>query len=439
MQVTVETTQGLERRMQVEIPEERIKGEVDKRLGDLARSVRIPGFRPGKVPVRIVARRYGPQVRGEVIGEIVQASFADALDQERLRPAATPRIEPLESDVGAGVRYTATFDVFPEIPLPSFESIEIARPVASVVDEDVDRMIERLRTQRRTWNPVERAATPSDRVVVDCEGIVDGEPIEGSKATELPVQLDAKRMVDGFEAALVGAQAGEDKTLELTLPPDYPEHLAGKPVTFNVKVHRVEEPELPDLDDEFAESLGIEEGGVEGLRGEVRAGMERDLAAGLDKILKQRVLEALLAGAEIELPESMVREDVERAASRRREELERAGVDPDLIEPEPDGAEEQARRRIALGLIITEIIKEHRIELDHAQVRAQVEEIASTYEEPTRVVNWYYSDRERLSGVESLVLESQVVEWILERAQVTDEPASFDRIRNPGQTNLMPA
>ena len=439
MQVTVETTQGLERRMQVEIPEERIKGEVDKRLGDLARSVRIPGFRPGKVPVRIVARRYGPQVRGEVIGEIVQASFADALDQEQLRPAATPRIEPLESDVGAGVRYTATFDVFPEIPLPSFESIEIARPVAAVVDEDVDRMIERLRTQRRTWNPVERAATPSDRVVVDCEGIVDGEPIEGSKATELPVQLDAKRMVDGFEAALVGAQAGEDKTLELTLPPDYPEHLAGKPVTFNVKVHRVEEPELPDLDDEFAESLGIEEGGVEGLRGEVRTGMERDLAAGLDKILKQRVLEALLAGAEIELPESMVREDVERAASRRREELERAGVDPDLIEPEPDGAEEQARRRIALGLIITEIIKEHRIELDHAQVRAQVEEIASTYEEPTRVVNWYFSDRERLSGVESLVLENQVVEWILERAQVTDEPASFDRIRNPGQTNLMPA
>ena len=439
MQVTVETTQGLERRMRVEIPEERIKGEVDKRLGDLARSVRIPGFRPGKVPVRIVARRYGQQVRGEVVGEIVQESFADALDQEQLRPAATPRIAPLESDVGAGVRYTATFDVLPDVPLPSFESIEIARPVAAVVDEDVDRMIERLRAQHRTWNPVERAATLSDRVVVDCEGIVDGEPIEGSKATELPIQLDAKRMVDGFEEALVGAQAGEDKTLELTFPPDYPEHLAGKPVTFNVKVHRVEEPELPDIDAAFAESLGIEEGGVEGLRGELRAGMERDLAAGLDKILKQRVLEALFAGTEIELPESMVREDMERAASRRREELERSGIDPEQIEPEPAVLEEQARRRIALGLIVTEIIKEHRIELDHAQVRAQVEELASTYEDPSRVVHWYYSDRDRLSGVESFVLENQVVEWVLERAQVTDEHASFDRIQNPGQTSLMPA
>ena len=439
MQVTVETTQGLERRMQVEIPEERIKGEVDKRLGDLARSVRIPGFRPGKVPVRVVARHYGRQVRGEVVGEIVQESFANALEQERLRPAATPQIAPLESDVGAGVRYTATFDVLPDVPLPSFESIEIARPVAAVVDEDVDRMLGRLREQHRTWKPVERAATPSDRVVVDCEGIVDGEPLAGSNATELPVRLDAKRMVDGFEEGLVGVQSGEDKTLDLTFPPDYPEHLAGKPVTFNVKVHRVEEPELPDLDDAFAQSLGVEEGGVEGLRGEARAGMERDLADGLDKILKQRVLEALLAGAEIELPESMVREDMAQAESRRREELERSGIDPERIEPEPAVLEEQARRRITLGLVITEIIKEHGIELDHAQVRAQVEQIASTYEEPAKVVNWYYSDRERLSGVESLVLENQVVEWILERAQVTDEHASFDRIMNPGQTNLVPA
>ena len=435
MQVTVETTEGLERRMRVEIPEERIKGEVDKRLGDLARNVRIPGFRPGKVPVRIVARRYGRQVRGEVVGEIVQESFVDALDQEQLRPAATPHIAPLESDAGTGVRYTATFDVLPDVPLPSFESIEIARPVAAVMDEDVDRMLETLRMQRRMWKTVERAATPSDRVVVDCEGIVDGEPLEGSAATEMPVRLDTRLMVDGFEEALVGTQAGEAKTLELTLPPGYPEHLAGKPVTFNVKVHRVEEPELPDLDGAFAGSLGIGEGGVEALRGEVRAGMERDLADGLDKVLKLRVLEALLANTGIDLPESMVREDMERAASRRREELERSGIDPERVKPDPAAFEEQARRRITLGLLVTEIIKEHRIELDHGQVRAHVETIAATYEDPAGVVNWYYSDRDRLSGIESRVLEDQVVEWILERAQVTNERTSFDRILNPGQTN----
>ena len=440
MQVTVETTQGLERRMRVEIPEERIKGEVDKRLGDLARSVRIPGFRPGKVPVRIVARRYGRQVRGEVVGEIVQESFADALDQEQLRPAATPHIAPLESDAGDGVRYTATFDVLPEVPLPLFDSIEIARPVAAVTDEDVDRMIETLRAQGRTWNTVDRAATPTDRVVVDCEGVVDGEPLDGSSATELPVRLDASRMVEGFEEGLVGTRAGEDKTLDLTFPPGYPEHLAGKPVTFNVKVHRVEEPELPDLDDAFAQSIGIEEGGVEALRGGVRTSMERDLDHRVGQTLKQRVLEALSANTEVELPESMIREDMAQAASRRREELERSGVDPERVGPgDPAVLEEQARRRIALGLVVAEIIKVHGIELDHGRVRAHVERIASTYEEPARVVNWYYSERERLSDVESLVLEEQVVEWILERAQVTDEHTSFDRILNPGQTDPAPA
>jgi trigger factor len=437
MQVTVESAQGLERRMRVEIPEEKVRGEIDKRLGDLARSVRIPGFRPGKAPVKVVARHYGRQVRDEVVGGIVRESLADALDQEQLRPAAVPHIAPLET--ASGVTYTATFDVLPDISLPQFESIEIARPVATVSDEDVDRMLERMRVQRRTWREVERAATPSDRVVVNLEGHVDGEPLEEARATELPVELDAGRMVDGFEDGLVGAQAGEDRTLELSFPEAYPEHLAGRPVTFDVKVHRVEEPVLPDVDDEFAESFGVADGSVEALRREARANMERELGDGLRALLKQRVMEALLAGDDIELPESMVRDEVARAMQRRYEELERSGIGHENIELSPDAFEAPVRRRIALELVVAEIVREHRIELDHARVRARVEIIASTYQQPATVLDWYYSDRSRLAPIESFVFEEQVVEWVLEHAQVTDEPTSFDRILNHGQTDAVAA
>lgn len=437
MQVTVETTQGLERRMRVEIPEEKVRGEIDKRLGDLARSVRIPGFRPGKAPVKVVARRYGRQVRDEVVGGLVQESLVDALGQEQLRPAAAPRIAPLET--AAGVSYTATFDVLPEIVLPQFESIEIVRPVAEVVDEDVARMLETMRAQRRTWGTVDRGAVSTDRVVIDLAGFVDGEMVDEASATELPVELDAGRMVDGFEDALVGVRAGEDRTLELTFPQNYPEHLSGKPVTFNVTVHRVEEPELPEMSDAFAESFGVPEGGIDALRGEVRANMERELTDGLRRTLKQHVMEALLAEVGIELPESMVRDEMARAMQRRQEELARSGIDPQRVELSPDMFDEPVRRRIALDLLVAEIVKEHRIELDHARVRARVEMIASTYQDPARILDWYYSDRGRLSGIESLVFEDQVVDWILERARVVDEPTSFDRILNPGQTDAATA
>lgn len=437
MQVTVETIQGLERRMRVEIPEERVRGEIDKKLGDLARSVRIPGFRPGKAPVKVVARRYGRQVRDEVVGGLVQESLIDALSQEQLRPAAAPRIAPLETTVG--VSYTATFDVLPEIVLPQFETIKITRPVAEVMDEDVARMLETMRAQRRTWRTVERAAASTDRVVVNLEGFVDGESVDEASATDLPVALDEGRMVDGFEDALIGVQAGEDRTLELNFPQNYPEHLAGKPVTFNVEVHRVEEPELPELDDAFAESFGVSEGGLDTLRGEVRANMERELADGLRRTLKQHVMEALIAGNEIELPESMVRDEVARAMQRRQEDLARSGIDSQQVELTPDMFDEPVRRRISLDLLVAEIVKEHRIEIDHARVRARVESIASTYQDPARILDWYYSDRERLSGIESLVFEDQVVDWVLEHAQVVDEPTSFDRVLNPGQTDAATA
>ena len=437
MQVTVETTQGLERRMRVEIPEERIRGEVDKRLGDLASRIRIPGFRPGRAPAKVVARHYGRKVRGEVVGDIVQESLVDALGKEQLRPAATPRIASLEAEVG--VSYTATFDVLPNIALPRFESMEIARPVATVMDEDVDGVLQTMRIQRRTWRTVERAATANDRVVVDLEGLVDGEALDEARATELPVELGARRMVDGFEEALVGVQAGEERTLNLVCPESYPERLAGKPVTFEVKVHRVEEPETPEIDDAFAESFGVAEGGVDALRGEVRANMERELATGLRTELKQNVMDALHGPDEIELPESMVRDEVARVMQRRLQQLERSGADPQRIELKPGMFEAPVRRRIALDLLIAEIVKVHRIELDHARVRAHVESIASTYQDPAKVLHWYYSDRARLAGIESHVFEDQVVDWVLDRARVIDEQSSFDRILKRGQTDAVTA
>ena len=433
MQVTVETTQGLERRMRVDIPEARIKGEVDKRLADIARSARVPGFRPGRAPVRIIARRFGREVRGEVMGDILKESLVEALDQEELRPAATPRIAPVETDPGAGMSYTATFDVLPKVALPQFETMEIVRSSASVMDEDVDRMLELMRMQRRTWKTVERAALASDRLVLDLEGAVEGRTLEELGGTDLSVQLDTRQTIDGFEEALVGAQAGEERTVDVTLPESYQEHLAGKPATFRVKVHRVEEPELPDVDGAFAESYGIADGSVEVLLSEVRSNLERELAGGMRTLVKERVMNALFAAArEFDLPESMVREEMERAMARRRDKMFDAGLDPDQLDPAV--FEEPVRRRVALDLLITEIIKQHGIELDHAKVRARVETIASTYRDPGAIFNWYYADRSRLAAVESLVFEDQVTDWVLERANVVDEQTSFDRIMNQVQT-----
>jgi len=435
MQVTVETTQGLERRVKVQVPEDRIQGEVSKRLTNIAQSARLPGFRPGKAPMKVIAQRYGKQVREEVVGEIVQSSFQDAISQESLRPAGTPTIDPLEWESGSGVAYTAVFDVYPEVSLPSIESLKIGRPQAQVADADVDRMMERLRTQRRTWEPVERAATRGDRVVIDFEGTCDGEARDDLKSEGFAVELGAGQVFQAFDDALVGAQAGQQLALDLHFPSDYRAgELAGKPVSFEVKVQKVEEPVLPELDDEFAAGFGVAEGGLEKLKGEVRANMQRELDEAIRAATKQRVLEALLAGRDLELPESLTKREVERSMAERRLQLTHSGVDPSQIELDAKDFEAASRRRVTLGLLIGELIRENGIKADPSQVRARIDSIASTYEDPAEVVRWYYSDPSRLSEVESTVLEDTVVEWILERAEMVAEPSSFDELLNPGQT-----
>lgn len=435
MQVTVEATQGLERRVKVQVPEEQVQGEVSKRLNNIAQSARLPGFRPGKAPMKVITQRYGKQVREEVVGEIVQSSFRDAISQERLRPAGTPTIDPLEWEPGNGVAYTAVFDVYPEVTLPPIASLKVSRPEAQISDADLDRMLERLRTQRRTWSAVERPAVAGDRVVIDFEGSCEGETRDDLKAEGFGVELGAGQVFKEFEQGLSGAESGQELSLDLHFPSDYRAgELAGKPVTFQVKVNAIEEAVLPALDDAFAEGFGVKEGGLEQLKTEVRANMQRELDEAVRTVTKQRVMEALLAGRTLELPESLIKREVERAMAQQRLELSHSGVDPSQIELDPTVFEEPARRRVSLGLLVAELIKDNGIQADPTEVRARIDSIASTYEDPAEVVRWYYSEPSRLSDVESSVLEDTVVTWILERADVTAAPTSFDELLNPGDT-----
>ena len=434
MQVKVESTTALERRVRVQIPEERVVGEVDKRLGDLARSASLPGFRPGRAPVKVIRRRFGRQVRDEVVGELVRSSLDDALAQEQLRPASPPTIDPLLNNPGEGVDYTVTFDVYPSVSLQPLDAIEIRKPRAEVEDSDIERMIETLRRQRRRWETAERKAQSGDRAVIDYLGRVGEEELPHGRGEEVPIEIGSGSMIPGFEDGLIGSGAGDEKVLQLTFPENYAQaEVAGKEVEFTVKVHRIEEAVLPDLDDEFVTGFGVREGGIDAFRAELRGNMQRELEDGVRAMTKQRVLEALLEGQEIELPSAMVDEEIGRAMERQRAELRHSGVDPERLALQPSMFEEGARRRVTLGLLMAETVKVHDIQVDPDRVRQRIQTIASTYEDDGEVMNYYYSDPERLSYIESTVLEDQVVEWILERAKVEEEPMSFDQVLNPGR------
>ncbi|MFT5173102.1 MAG: trigger factor [Gammaproteobacteria bacterium] len=432
MQVTVESSAGLERRMHVQLPEDRVSSEVDKRLSELSRSARLPGFRPGKIPIKVVRQRYGRQVREEVVGELVQSSFYDALVQESLRPAGSPKIEPDGPVQGEGVNYVATFDVYPDVALPDLGTLQISRPVANVEDADVEQMIETLRRQRRTFTSVERAATSSDRVVVDFAGFKDGSPVENAKGEDFPVELDSGRMIPGFEDALVGTSAGETKSVELTFPQGYQaSELAGQAVTFEFTIKGVEEPTLPQVDDEFVSGFGISEGGADGLRAEVRANMSRELTEAIRNVTKQRTMDALLASNNIELPQSLIDEECQQALERRKTELSHSGVEPEAMALTAEMFTEQATTRVSLGLLLAEVIRENDIKPDPQRVSTRIQTIASTYEQPEEVVRWYMGNKERLSEIETSVLEEQVVEWVLDRAEVVDEQSSFEALMKP--------
>ncbi len=424
MQVSVESTGPLERRMKVAVPEERIASEVQERLKALRKRARIDGFRPGKAPLPVIRLRYGKQVREEVIGEVVQSSLYEALAQENLNPAGTPVIDPETVEQEEGLRYTAVFEVYPDIELAPCSELEIEKPVTEITEQDVDDTIESIRKQRIRWEEKDGAAEDGDQVVIDFEGSVDGEPFEGGKAENFQVILGAGRMIKGFEEGLQGVKAGEKRTIEVTFPDDYhAEALAGKEATFSVEVKRVDAPVLPELNDEFAQHLGVA-GGVDALRQEVKANMQRELDQTLRSRIKQRVMDKLLEANTFELPKSLVEQEARGLAAQMQRQMAREGLGQG-DKPDPSLFTKQAERRVALGLIVAQIIKSNELKAGEEEIRSTIEEMAEPYENPKEVVDWYYADKRRLGDVEALVLENKVVDWVLSQAKVTEKSVPF--------------
>lgn len=430
MQVSVESTSSLERKMTVEVPSERIDEEVEKRLKSLVGRVRIDGFRPGKVPFKVVKQRYGKGVYQEVLGEVLQSSFQEAVVQEKLHPAGSPNIEPKTLEEGKALEYTATFEIYPEIELKPVGELKITRPEAEIGDADIDAMIETLRKQRVNWVSAERASEEGDQITIDFEGKLDGEPFDGGKGEGMAVVLGQGRLIEDFERQLSGLSVGDEKTLDVTFPDDYAsEALAGKQTQFDVVVKKVEAPELPEVDDDFIKLFGVEEGGVEAFRAEVRANMQREMDQAIKARVKNQVMDGLFELHAIDIPNALITEEISRLRQQAMSSMGQndAARFPDQL------FEAEAKKRVSLGLIIGEIVKSKDIELDQAKVEAMIQEFASTYEDPQQVVAYYKGNAQARAGVEAMVLEEQVVDWVLENATLTSENTDFDSLMNPNK------
>jgi trigger factor len=434
MQVSVETTSGLERRMKVAVPKERIDSEVEKRLKSLSGQAKIPGFRPGKVPMSVIRQKFGGQVVQEVTGELMQSSYYEAVTQEKLHPAGAPTIEPGEGSKSGDLEFIATFEVYPEFEVTGLDTIKVERPVLEISDDDINKMLETIRKQRQAWQEVDRAAQDGDQVTIDFVGTIEGEEFQGGSAQGVAVELGSKRMIAGFEEQLVGAKAGEERTLSLSFPEDYhAKELAGKPVEFATKVIKVEEAVLPELDDEFAKAFGVQEGGLEALKQQVRENMEREAEQTIKGRVKEQVFSGLMDLKLMEVPKSLVDGEIDTLIKQRQEAMQQYGG-AQVQDVDPSQFEDQAQRRVALGLILSEIIQKNDIKVPPARLRETVEKLAASYERPEDVVKYYYSDKQRLAELENVALEEMAVEWLLEQVKVTDKKVSFDDLMNPGQT-----
>ena len=433
MQVSVETTSGLERRMTVTVPKENVDGEVEKRLKDLAGRVKIDGFRPGKVPFSVVRKKFAGQVGQEVMGEVMQNSFYEAVTQEKLRPAGMPLIEP--GDVNENIEFTATFEVYPEFEVKGLEKIKVERPVLEISDADLDKMLDTIRAQRKTWQEVDRAAKTGDKVTIDFVGSVDGEEFEGGAAQQVPVELGAKSMITGFEEQLTGTKAGQELTMNVTFPDDYhAKNLAGKPAAFATTVHKVEESVLPELTDEFAADFGVKEGGLEALKTQIRENMQREAEQAINNRVKEQVFDGLVGLNLLEVPKALVDSEIETLVKQRQEAMQQYAGAGQVQDVDPAQFETQAQRRVSLGLILSEVIQSNKITVPPARLREAVDKLAATYERPEDVVKYYYSDKDRLKEVENVTLEEMAVEAVLEKAKVSDKATAFDALMNPGQT-----
>jgi trigger factor len=430
MQVSVEQTGALERRMEVSVPKEQVEQAVDKRLQQVSRTAKLKGFRPGKIPLKVIQQQFGAQVRQEVVGDLMQSSFAEAVTQQKLSPAAGPRIEPIAIAAGEDLKYRAIFEVFPEITLKDVEGLVVARPVAEVTEADIDAMIENLRGQRPRFDAVERESREGDRVTMDFVGLLDGAEFEGSKGNDVAVLLGSGRMLKGFEAGIAGMKAGEERRIDVRYADDYHNKaLAGRTASFDVQMKKVEEKSLPDLDDEFCREYGITEGGIAQMRSEVADNMRRELETNVRARLKQQLLDKLLEANPVEVPKSLVDAQVREIqidAARRMGAKDASQVPP----PEP--FVEPARRRVALGMVVGELIKTRGLTLDRALVEGRLADIAGGYPDPSSVLKAYRQNAEAMRQVENMVLEDQVVDYLLARSKVSDQPATFKEVMNFG-------
>jgi len=431
MQVSIETTQGLERKMTIAVPGERVDTAVNSRLQEAARSVNLKGFRKGKVPFKVVKSKFGKGVRQEVVGELMSQTYYEAIQQQKLKPAGQPRIEGAKFDEGTDLQFTAIFEVYPEINLPDFSKIKSERLTAEVTETDIDEMIETLRQQRKSWQVVQRAAADKDLVNIDYVGTVDGVEFDGGKAAGSKLVIGAERMIPGFETGIIGKNTADTFTLDLEFPAEYHnKDMAGKKAQFKITLNSVSEQALPEIDEEFYKSFGVEEGGNSAFREEVANNMQRELKTASRNKLKNKIMDALIKLVDISIPQALVAGEIRQLRNQAVQQFGRGQkIDSNMLPDELFA--DQARRRVALGLVLGEVIQQQGIKADAAKVRTSVEELASTYESPDEVINWYYGNKEQLASIEGAVMEDQVFDYIIGLAKIADKKVGYQDAIKP--------
>jgi trigger factor len=429
MQATIEKVSNLERRLNVTLPAQEINAEVENRLKRLARDVRMHGFRPGKVPFRLVQQQYGGKIRQEVLGDALQKTFGEAVRSQNLRVAGYPRFEEKRVDGDDKVEYSATFEIYPDIEIADISQATIERPAVEVGDSEVDKTIEILRKQRVHYHAAERGAKDGDRITIDYTGTHEGQEFEGGSGKDHTTVLGEGRLLADFEKAVAGLRAGESRTFELTFPEDYHgKEMAGKAASFAVTVKQIDEPHLPEVDAEFAKQLGIADGDIAKMRADIKANLEREVRRRIHGRVKDQVMKTLLEHAKLDLPNALVDMEIERLMAGMRQDLAGRGLKAEDMQMPREAFEPEARKRVGLGLIVSDLVRQHNLQAKPEQIKAVVKDYAESYERPEEVMRWYYQSADRLREVESLVLEDNVVQWVLSQAKTVDKPGDFDEL-----------
>lgn len=429
MEASTANVSELERRIDLSIAIADVEKDLEQRLKRMSKNVKMPGFRPGKVPLNIVKQQYGDQARHEVLSEALDRVFVDAVTEQKLRVAGYPRIEPKTTDSTSHMVFEAVFEVYPEITLGDMAQAEVARPTLEVSDAEIEKTVDILRKQRVRHENVERGAAKEDRVVIDFLGKKDGEPFQGGQASDYPFILGQGMMLGDFETAVEGMKAGETKTFDMTFPEDYfAKDLAGKAVQFEITVKQVQGPVLPELDEEFARSMGIADGDITKMREEIANNLRREVKRRLEGRIKEQVMNALLQVNPITVPAALVEMEVQRLMQSARQDMEQRGMKTKDFPIQPEWFADQAKRRVTLGLILAEVVKTEQLQAKAEQVKTLIEEMAQSYEHPEEVVNWYYAQPQRLGEVESVAVENNVVDWVLSKAKVSDAAIAFDEL-----------